>query len=40
MPKKILIVDDEEDMQIYLETLFQKAGFETDTAVNEAYIYV
>lgn len=34
MPKKILIVDDEEDMQIYLETLFQKAGFKTDTAVN------
>jgi two-component system alkaline phosphatase synthesis response regulator PhoP len=34
MAKKILIIDDEEDMRVYLETLFKKAGFETDTAVN------
>lgn len=34
MPQKILIIDDEEDMQIYLETILQKAGFETDIAVN------
>lgn len=34
MAKKILIIDDEEDMRLYLETLFRKAGYETDTAVN------
>ena len=34
MAKKIMIVDDEEDMRVYLETLFRKAGYETDTAVN------
>jgi CheY-like chemotaxis protein len=32
MAKKILIVDDEEDPRIYLETLFQENGYETDTA--------
>ena len=34
MGKKILIIDDEEDMRVYLETLFKKAGYETGTAVN------
>jgi CheY-like chemotaxis protein len=34
MAKKILIIDDEEDMRIYLQTLLRKAGYETDTAVN------
>jgi DNA-binding response OmpR family regulator len=34
MQKKILIVDDEQDMQIYIETLLRKAGFETYTASN------
>ena len=34
MQKKILIVVDEEDMQIYLETLLRKAGFETIVASN------
>jgi len=34
MPKKIMIIDDEEDMRIYLETVFQKAGYATETAIN------
>lgn len=34
MAKKILIIDDEEDMRIYLETIFQKAGYDTMVAVN------
>jgi CheY-like chemotaxis protein len=34
MSKKILIVDDEEDMRIYLQTLLRKAGYETALAVN------
>jgi DNA-binding response OmpR family regulator len=34
MTKKILIIDDEEDMRIYLKTLFRKAGYDTDTAAN------
>lgn len=34
MPKKILIIDDEEDMRIYLQTLLRKAGYETEIAVN------
>ena len=34
MAKKILIIDDEEDMRLYLQTLFRKAGYETLTAVN------
>jgi twitching motility two-component system response regulator PilH len=34
MAKKILIIDDEKDMQVYLGTLFRKAGFETKTASN------
>jgi two-component system alkaline phosphatase synthesis response regulator PhoP len=34
MSRKILIVDDEEDMRIYLQTLLRKAGYETDTAEN------
>jgi DNA-binding response OmpR family regulator len=32
MPKKILIVDDEEDPRTYLEVLFQENGYETETA--------
>ncbi len=31
---KILVVDDEEDVLIYLSTLFEDHGFETITAVN------
>jgi CheY-like chemotaxis protein len=34
MAKKVLIIDDEKDMQTYLGTLFRKAGYETDTAPN------
>jgi len=34
MAKKILIVDDEEDIILFLDTLFKKAGFETITARN------
>ena len=34
MPKKIMIIDDEEDMRIYLQTIFRKAGYDTDIAVN------
>jgi CheY-like chemotaxis protein len=34
MAKKILIIDDEKDMQIYLGTLFRKAGYEAKTAEN------
>jgi CheY-like chemotaxis protein len=34
MPKKILIIDDEKDMQVYLGTLFRKEGYETETASN------
>jgi CheY-like chemotaxis protein len=32
VPKKILIVDDEEDPRTYLETLFQDNGYDTLTA--------
>jgi len=34
MAKKILIIDDEKDMRVYLEALFRKAGYETETASN------
>lgn len=34
MPKKILIIDDEQDMLTYMQTLLRKAGYDTDTAVN------
>ena len=34
MAKKILIIDDEKDMRVYLTTLFRKAGYETETAGN------
>lgn len=34
MPKSVLIVDDEEDMRVYLQTIFQKAGYDTAVAVN------
>jgi DNA-binding response OmpR family regulator len=34
MPKKILIIDDEEDMRIYLQVMFNKAGFDTALANN------
>jgi len=34
MAKRILIIDDEKDMQVYLSTLFRKAGYETKTAGN------
>jgi CheY-like chemotaxis protein len=32
--KKILIIDDERDMQIYLKTLFRREGYETAVAEN------
>ena len=34
MAQRILIIDDEKDMQVYLGTLFRKAGYETETAAN------
>jgi CheY-like chemotaxis protein len=34
MAKTILIIDDEQDMQIYLKTLFRKAGYDTAVASN------
>ncbi|HDR47051.1 MAG TPA: response regulator [Geoalkalibacter subterraneus] len=34
MSKLVLIVDDEEDMRVYLQTIFQKAGYQTEVAVN------
>jgi CheY-like chemotaxis protein len=34
MAKRILIIDDEKDMRVYLSTLFRKAGFETENAPN------
>ena len=34
MEKKILIIDDEKDMRVYLEALFRKEGFETESATN------
>ena len=30
--KKILIIDDEKDMRVYLEAVFRKAGYETESA--------
>lgn len=34
MAKKVLIIDDEKDMRVYLEALFRKEGYETVTAEN------
>ncbi len=34
MAKRILVIDDEEDMQVYLHTLFRKAGYNIDVASN------
>jgi len=34
MTKKILIIDDEKDMRVYLEAVFRKAGYETETAAD------
>ena len=34
MATKILIIDDEKDMRVYLGTLFRKAGYEIDSAPN------
>jgi CheY-like chemotaxis protein len=34
MAKKVLIIDDEKDMRVYLEALFRKAGYEAQTAEN------
>ena len=34
MAKKVLIIDDEKDMRVYLEALFRKEGYETATAEN------
>jgi len=34
MAKRILIIDDEKDMRVYLEALFRKAGYETESAEN------
>ena len=32
MAKRILVIDDERDMQVYLRTLLRKAGYEVDVA--------
>ena len=32
--KKILIIDDEKDMRVYLEAVFRKAGYETESAAD------
>lgn len=34
MTKKILIIDDEKDMRVYLEAVFRKAGYETESAAD------
>ena len=34
MTKRVLIIDDESDMRVYLSTLFSKAGYEVKTAAN------
>lgn len=34
MPKKILVVDDEQDVRTYLKTLFVKEGYEVATAAD------
>jgi CheY-like chemotaxis protein len=34
MAKKILIIDDENDMRVYLGTLFRKEGYDTEVAAN------
>jgi DNA-binding response OmpR family regulator len=34
MAKKVLIIDDEQDMRVYLEALFRKAGYETESAAD------
>jgi len=34
MAKKILIIDDEKDMRVYLTTLFKKAGYQVEDAEN------
>ena len=34
MAKKILVIDDEKDMRVYLEAVFRKAGYEAETASN------
>ena len=34
MAKKILVIDDELDMRVYLTTLFKKEGYETEVAEN------
>lgn len=34
MAKKILVIDDEKDMRVYLSTLFKKAGYEVTDAEN------
>lgn len=34
MAKRILIIDDEQDMRAYLGTLFKNAGFEVESASN------
>ncbi len=32
--KRVLIIDDEKDMRVYLEALFRKAGYDTESAEN------
>ena len=34
MAKKILVIDDEKDMRLYLGTLFRKAGYDVEDAAN------
>lgn len=36
MAKKILIIDDENDMRVYLSALFKKEGYEIEVAENGA----
>lgn len=34
MAEKILIIDDEKDLRVYLGALFRKAGYEVESALN------
>ena len=40
MAKKVLIIDDEKDMRVYLEALFRKAGYDTETAADGSGVVV
>ena len=34
MAKRIMIIDDEKDVRLYLKTLFERNGYETETALD------